>query len=151
MLDNHKKLVFNRTMNELVMRLADSYFLKRVEEIDGHLIWHGPFKREVTHNKPVIRRSKPTNQTRSASRYAWELVYPELAENRKLRYTCGNDMCVAPEHQEVIQDICPRGHAITDSNKYLNKLTNGFTTYTCRICVTTAHKAKRRAAILQVK
>ena len=151
MLDNHQKLLFNRGMNELVMRLADSYFLKRIEEVDGHLIWHGPFKREVTHNKPVIRKSKPTNQTRSASRYAWELVYPELAENRKLRYTCGNDMCVSPEHQEVIQDICPRGHEITDANKYATKTLTGFMTYTCRTCVKDALRAKRRAATLQVK
>lgn len=138
-------------MNQLVMLLSDRYFFSRVEEIDGHLIWHGPFKTEVTHRKPVIRKSKPTNQTRSASRYAWELVYPELPENRKLRYTCGNDMCVAPEHQEVIQDTCPKGHEMTDANKYPTKTLTGFMTYTCRTCVKDALRAKRRAAKVQVK
>jgi len=130
---------------ELILRKAEPYFLKRVELVDGHLIWRGPFKQEVTHRKPVIRKSRPTQQTRSASRYAWNLVYPKLEKHRKLRYTCGNDLCVAPEHQEVIQDVCPNGHEINESNKYLNKLTNGYTTYTCRICVITAHKLKRIA------
>ena len=130
---------------ELILRLAEPYFLKRIEPVGKCMVWHGPFKQEVTHRKPVIRKSVPTSQTRSASRYAWELLYPELPEHRKLRYTCGNDLCVAPEHQEIIQDSCPKGHAMLETNKYLVKLTNGFTTYTCRICVTTAHKAKRRA------
>jgi hypothetical protein len=130
---------------ELILRRADDYFLKRIEPVGECMIWHGPFKQEVTHRKPVIRKSVPTNQTRSASRYAWELLYPELPEHRKLRYTCGNDLCVAPEHQEIIQDTCPKGHEMTESNKYLCKLTNGFTTYTCRVCVTDAQKAKRKA------
>ncbi len=138
-------------LNELVLLKAEPYFLKRVEEVGDHLIWHGPFKMEVTHRKPVIRKSKPTNQTRSASRYAWELVYPEMPENRKLRYTCGNDMCVSPEHQEVIQDICPRGHIMTEDNKYATKTMTGFMTYTCRKCVTHALKLKRRRKKTQVK
>jgi len=89
-----------------------------------------------------------------AHRYSYELVYGSVDRNLCVNQTCNNDLCVNPEHLQVItkseayalaratRATCRNGHPQTEEN-LVPRTWKGRTYYKCDLCIKEAAARKR--------
>ena len=83
-----------------------------------------------------------------AHRWIWTYLFGPMPKNRVINHRCRNTSCVNPVHMEVISQSenvlvgdhyerkimhCPRGHAYTTKNTYIQRRYNG-NSRSCKIC-----------------
>ena len=69
----------------------------------GCWIWSGLTDRD---GRPVVRETGGASQ-HSARRWAWQQERGKIPRSQRLRNTCGNVLCVAPDHAEVYSGLPP--------------------------------------------
>ena len=83
--------VLNQLFDSSHTKLADS----------GCWLWTGLCDRE---GRPVLREPGSASQ-HSARRWAWQLARGEIQRSQRLRNTCGNTLCIAPDHAEIYSGL----------------------------------------------
>ena len=139
-------------------------FWKRVDKrgIDDCWLWGGKIA-PLGYGKLFVTGRKEVY----AHRFSFMLCYGAIPDDLVVHHKCCVRACVNPNHLEVISNVdnvmrgnsplaqharkthCPRGHEYTESNTYLEPLSNGNFGRHCKCCMRarTFSHAKQQEAI----